>query len=729
MNRAERRDGLKRNRVPRGSRLIAVAVSTAVALATGLLVASPARAATPPPDDEYVVGDYPVSIAVNPAGTIAVTVNAGVSTATVIDLATGDDSTVALATQPDWRPRDVAIDPSGTYAYVTNHDSNSISRITLLDLTVTSVAVSGSPSRIVIDPAGVYAYVTVGASADRITLSNLTVDAGFLSGVTGPLVITSNGTTIYSYYTTAKRFDAATGNVTATFSTGAGNVTGAGLNSDQTAIFGVNDSGWVRKTDLTTLTTEVWASGLAGFNSSSWVSVGNNAYVPAINDSTLYKVDLLLPETVTTVASLLSNPMDVAVPVNGAFIVIASAGSDKVLSYNLAAPPTAPAFTAASPPSTGTVGTTYSTYSFTASGTTPITFTQASGTLPPGLTLASTGALSGTPTTAGTYTFTVSASNGVNPDDTTSPITITISSIPTAPAFTAASPPSTATVGAAYPPYSFTASGTTPITFTQASGTLPPGLTLASTGALSGTPTTAGTYTFTVSASNGVNPDDTTSPITITITSSSPPSPIWPPSPPREVPGVVSGVSGVAGDGEVTVSWTAPIHSGSDPVNRYVVTASPGGRTCTVTVPDTFPPTALATACTVTGLTNGLAYTFTVQAGSLAGLGLPSSPSMAVTPSPTPMPPPPATVTIQVTGTRDGGVVRVTGTTTGLGMGSLVTPAARTMPTRAYRAGNSVAVSTSGTFTWTRKVNPKKTLWVYFTAEGGTSNTLVMRRR
>ncbi len=43
-------------------------------------------------------------------------------------------------------------------------------------------------------------------------------------------------------------------------------------------------------------------------------------------------------------------------------------------------------------------------------------------------------------------------------------------------------------------------------------------------------------------------------------------------------------------------------------------------------------------------------------------------------------------------------------------MDSLVTPAARTLPTRAYRAGTSVAVSTSGTFTRTRKVHPKKPL-------------------
>jgi hypothetical protein len=44
-----------------------------------------------------------------------------------------------------------------------------------------------------------------------------------------------------------------------------------------------------------------------------------------------------------------------------------------------------------------------------------------------------------------------------------------------------------------------------PITFTQVSGTLPPGLSLSSSGTtvtLSGTPTTDGTYTFVLSASN-----------------------------------------------------------------------------------------------------------------------------------------------------------------------------------------------------------------------------------
>ena len=95
--------------------------------------------------------------------------------------------------------------------------------------------------------------------------------------------------------------------------------------------------------------------------------------------------------------------------------------------FTVATPaPTAPTFTASSPSTTGTVGTVFAPYTFTASGTTPITFSVLSGSLPTGLALSSAGVLSGTPTAAGTYTFVVKAANGTSPDANTASITITI---------------------------------------------------------------------------------------------------------------------------------------------------------------------------------------------------------------------------------------------------------------------------------------------------------------
>lgn len=86
----------------------------------------------------------------------------------------------------------------------------------------------------------------------------------------------------------------------------------------------------------------------------------------------------------------------------------------------------APAFTASTPPGTGTVSTPYD-YTFVATGSPAPGFTVASGALPPGIGLdAVTGELSGTPSAAGTYTFTVSAANGVGTPATTAQLQVVV---------------------------------------------------------------------------------------------------------------------------------------------------------------------------------------------------------------------------------------------------------------------------------------------------------------
>ena len=74
-------------------------------------------------------------------------------------------------------------------------------------------------------------------------------------------------------------------------------------------------------------------------------------------------------------------------------------------------------------------------------------------------------------------------------------------------------------------------------------------------------------------------------------------------------------VTGVPGDGKVTVSWTAPADDGGSPVLDYTATATPGGATCTTS----------GTSCEVSGLTNGTAYTFTVTARNANGVSAPSA--------------------------------------------------------------------------------------------------------
>jgi hypothetical protein len=74
------------------------------------------------------------------------------------------------------------------------------------------------------------------------------------------------------------------------------------------------------------------------------------------------------------------------------------------------------------------------------------------------------------------------------------------------PTITTASPLAAGTTGVAYST-PVVASGTAPVTFTITSGVPPPGLALATNGTLSGVPTAAGTFNFSVSATNAFGTD------------------------------------------------------------------------------------------------------------------------------------------------------------------------------------------------------------------------------
>ena len=154
----------------------------------------------------------------------------------------------------------------------------------------------------------------------------------------------------------------------------------------------------------------------------------------------------------------------------------------------------------------GKVGEAYS-QTLAATGAAPITWSIESGSLPAGLTL-SGNTISGTPTTAGTFTFTVKAGNSVGND--TRELSIVVQAAPVEP--DPGQPPVITTttlsggkVGEAYS-QTLAATGAAPITWSIESGSLPAGLTL-SGNTISGTPTTAGTFTFTVKAGNSVGND------------------------------------------------------------------------------------------------------------------------------------------------------------------------------------------------------------------------------
>lgn len=144
----------------------------------------------------------------------------------------------------------------------------------------------------------------------------------------------------------------------------------------------------------------------------------------------------------------------------------------------------------------GDVGIPYTHYLAIGAPDNRYTWAITAGTLPPGIALDfPTSTITGTPTTAGTYTFTAEAT-GLSTGPLDIPLTLTINA---APAITSPTLPA-ATVGANYVQRMGASGGTTPYTWAlgYASAPLPDGLSLDQFGLIVGTPTTAGTYSFTV---------------------------------------------------------------------------------------------------------------------------------------------------------------------------------------------------------------------------------------
>ena len=198
----------------------------------------------------------------------------------------------------------------------------------------------------------------------------------------------------------------------------------------------------------------------------------------------------------------------------------------------------------------GIVGTAYNRPVIMTAGDTPFTFSVANGSLPDGLTLSSTGYVIGTPTASGIFTFTIKVDNAAGSDSKEYTLVIDPKSV--APTITTASLPN-GRVGVTYS-QTLAATGDAPISW-SAEGNLPDGLALSSGGTISGTPTTAGTSTFTVKASNGVEPDASVQ-LSITIEAAPVAPTIKTASLPNGRVGVVYSQT-LAATGDAPIFWSA----------------------------------------------------------------------------------------------------------------------------------------------------------------------------
>jgi hypothetical protein len=164
----------------------------------------------------------------------------------------------------------------------------------------------------------------------------------------------------------------------------------------------------------------------------------------------------------------------------------------------------------------GVVGTGYSASVQASGGVGTITLSVTNGSLPAGLTMSGAGLIAGTPTTAGASSFTVTAKDSGTPQQSVNqPLSITVY---TGLTITTSSLPN-GTVNSAYSATLQSAGGTGTVTWSLTQGSsLPVGLGLSSSGQISGLPTTAGTSSFTVAATDSSTPPQTkTQGLSITV--------------------------------------------------------------------------------------------------------------------------------------------------------------------------------------------------------------------
>lgn len=206
-------------------------------------------------------------------------------------------------------------------------------------------------------------------------------------------------------------------------------------------------------------------------------------------------------------------------PVSLTFQVVDATGvsASKALAITVNPPPALTITTTSLPGAT--IGTAYSQTLQATGGVPSYNWSVTAGNLPTGLTLSNAGVISGTPsgTVTGSINFTVTVTDSQTPTASTKSANLSI---------VVSEPPLTVTTTAlasgsltnAYSQTLQAIGGAPPYTWSISAGTLPAGLSLSnpSTGVISGTPTAAGTFDFTVKVTDSASASATAS-LSITI--------------------------------------------------------------------------------------------------------------------------------------------------------------------------------------------------------------------
>ena len=268
----------------------------------------------------------------------------------------------------------------------------------------------------------------------------------------------------------------------------------------------------------------------------------------------------------------------------------------------------------------GKVGAAYSQTLAATDGVPPYIWSIADGTLPGGLTL-NAGVIAGTPTTAGSFKFTLQLTDSAG-STARSSFSIGIQSVPV---FSTTTLPGGEN-GIAYSQTLVVSGGTSPYIWSVTAGSLPAGLGL-NAGVISGTPTAAGTFSFSVQVTDSAS---LTATANLSINIAPVPSITTTSLPPGKV-GTAYSQTLAASGGIPPYIWT--ITNGSLPgglaLNAGIISGTPtttGTFSCTIQVSDSVNVTSAAilsisittaptiTTTTLSGGEVGVAYSQTLAA-------------------------------------------------------------------------------------------------------------------
>ncbi|WP_082485711.1 MULTISPECIES: DUF4347 domain-containing protein [unclassified Acidovorax] len=451
---------------------------------------------------------------------------------------------------------------------------------------------------------------TAGGDNNIDIISSVTVNFAQFGGGAAVPATNSSGTWTATYTIVAGGIAANNRNVVVTAQDNAGNVTTTGDTTnaavDNIAPFvssiAVNGSPGSGATSMAF--TVSFSESVANVSTDDFMLVGTGSA-----SGSIASVSASSGSTVDVNIAGISGTGTLKVNLNGGTNIIDGVGNS-IPAYNGGSTHTVNVLTAPGAPTIGTAtpGDAQASVTFSApasnGGSAITTYTATAN--PGGATGTCAGPAACTATVTGldngtAYTFTVTATNGVG--------TSTASG-----ASNSVTPKGNQTITFANPgPQSF---GTSPTLTATASSGLTPTFTSSTTGVC--TITSGGTLTFVTAGSCTIDADQagngtwnaaTTVPRTFTVNAI--------------VPGAPTIGTATAGDTQASVTFSAPASNGGAAITGYTVTSSPTGIT----------GTGAGSPITVTSLTNGVAYTFTVTATNSAGAGPASAASNSVTPA------------------------------------------------------------------------------------------------